>query len=159
RTWYLRDLFNYHLAVKSTQARAMREGLLPLVDPFRASGQALVGNLNNVALYPDNLLYLAAPPIWALNAHLWLHLLLAPVAFYALARALGLERESAWVAGFCYAVSGFFLSQLNLYNLVAGTAIAPAFAAACIGSVSGRRSTLAAAAAGALAGLLLVAGE
>ena len=68
----------------------MREGVLPLVDPLRASGQALVGNLNNVALYPDNLLYLVAPPMWALNAHLWLHLLLAPVALYLLARALGL---------------------------------------------------------------------
>ena len=68
----------------------MREGVLPLVDPLRASGQALVGNLNNVALYPDNLLYLVAPPIWALNAHLWLHLLLAPVALYWLARTLGL---------------------------------------------------------------------
>ncbi len=61
QTWYRRDLFNYHLGVKTAQARAMREGVLPLVDPVRASGQAVVGNLNNVALYPDNLLYLVTP--------------------------------------------------------------------------------------------------
>ncbi|HEX2465219.1 MAG TPA: hypothetical protein VHR17_11415 [Thermoanaerobaculia bacterium] len=159
QTWYRRDLFNYHFGVKTAQARAMREGVLPLVDPLRASGQALVGNLNNVALYPDNLLYLATPPIWALNAHLWLHLLLAPVALYWLARALGIAREASWAAGFLYALSGFFLSQLNLYNLIAGTALAPAFAAACIASVSWRRPTLAAAGAGTLFGLVLVAGD
>ena len=159
QTWYRRDLFNYHLGVKTAQARAMREGVLPLVDPLRASGQALVGNLNNVALYPDNLLYLVTPPIWALNAHLWLHLLLAPVAFYLLARVLGIAREASWAAGFCYALSGFFLSQLNLYNLIAGTALAPAFAAACVAAVSGRRPALAAASAGTLFGLVLVAGD
>jgi hypothetical protein len=159
KTWYLRDFFNYHLAVKISQSRAMRDGLLPLIDPLRASGQALVGNLNNVALYPDNLLYLVAPAIWALNAHVWLHLLLAPVALYSLARTLGIAREAAWVAGFCYALSGFFVSQINLYNLVAGTALAPAFAAACIASQSGRRPALAAAGAGSLFALVLLAGD
>jgi hypothetical protein len=159
KTWYLRDLFNYHLAIKISQSRAMREGLLPLIDPLRASGQALVGNLNNVALYPDNLLYLVAPTIWALNAHLWIHLLLAPVALYSLARRLGIAREAAWAAGFVYALSGYFLSQLNLYNLIAGTALAPAFAAACIASQSGRRPALGAAGAGALFALALVAGD
>jgi hypothetical protein len=159
RTWFLRDLFNYHLGAKAVQARAMSEGFLPLVDPFRAGGQALVGNLNNVALYPDNLLYLVAPALWALNAHLWLHLLLAPVAVFALARVLGLEREACWAAGFCYAVSGFFLSQLNLYNLVGGAALAPAFAAACVAAVASRRPALAAAGAGAAWALLLVAGD
>ena len=76
-------------------------------------------------------------PVWALNAHLWIHLLLAPLAVYWLARSFDLEREAAWVAGFCYALSGFFLSQLNLYNLIAGTALAPAFAAACIPRFTG----------------------
>jgi hypothetical protein len=158
-TWFLRDLFNYHLGSKAVQARAMRDGFLPLIDPFRAGGQAMVGNLNNVALYPDNLLYLLAPANWALNAHLWLHLLFAPLAVYWLARAWGLEREAAWIAGFCYALSGYCLSQLNLYNLIAGAALAPAFAAACIAALVGKRPALAAAGAGAAWALLLVAGD
>jgi hypothetical protein len=158
-TWFLRDLFNYHLPVKIAQATAMREGSLPLVDLHRAGGQALIGNLNNVALYPDNLLYLIAPAIWALNAHLWLHLLLAPVAMYWLARAVGLERDASWAAGFCYAISGFFLSQLNLYNLVAGTALAPALVAACLSTMRGSRPAPAGAAAGLVWGLLLLGGD
>ena len=97
--------------------------------------------------------------MWALNAHLWLHLLLAPFAVYWLARSFGLEREAAWVAGFCYALSGFFLSQLNLYNLIAGTALAPAFAAACMTASRGRRPALHAAAAGALLALVALGGD
>ncbi|HVR30010.1 MAG TPA: hypothetical protein VMS86_10805, partial [Thermoanaerobaculia bacterium] len=158
-TWYLRDLFNYHLMVKTVQADAMRSGFLPLIDPFRAGGQSLVGNLNNVALYPDNLLFLVAPVVWAMNAHLWLHLLLAPIAVYWLGRAWGMTREASWAGGFCYGLSGYFLSQMNLYNLTAGTALAPALAAACIAAVGGRRPALAAAGAGTAWGLLLVAGD
>ncbi|MDX1382182.1 MAG: hypothetical protein R3190_00995, partial [Thermoanaerobaculia bacterium] len=159
RTLYLRDLLTYHYSAKVVQARAMGEGFLPLVDPQRAGGQALVGNLNNVALYPDNLLYLVASPLWALNAHMWLHLLLAPVGVYWLARRWDVGREAAWAAGFVYAASGFFLSHLNLYNLVAGAAIAPAFVAACMALACGGASFAAVCAAGLLWAAMILAGE
>lgn len=136
----------------------MRAGSLPLVDSLRAGGQALVGNLNNVALYPDNLLYLVADPLWAFNAHLWLHFLLAAPACFLLGRQLGLSRTGSWAAGIFYASSGFFLSQTSFYNLIAGAALAPAFAAACI-AVVGRRHYLAPLVAAVLWTLLVLAGE
>src|SRR5204862_5639541 len=57
----------------------------------------------------------------------------------------------AWAGGVAYALSGWFLSQMSYYNLVAGAALAPAFAAACVAG--------AAAAAGTLWALLLLAGD
>ncbi len=132
RTLYLRDAANTHLPAKWSQAEAMRAGRLPLIDPLRDGGQPALGNPNTVPLYPDNLLYLAAPALWAFNAHFWLHLLLAPWAFFWLARVWGLGPRAAWAAGACYAASGFFLSSLNLYNLVAGYALAPALVAAAL---------------------------
>ena len=131
-TLFLRDVFNTHLEMKWFQAQAMSEGRLPLIDPNRGGGQAHLGNPNTVALYPDNLLYLVTPPIWALNAHFWLHLLLAPFALSWLAREWGLERRAAWAAGVFFGLSGFFLSTLNLYNLVAPVTLAPALAAAVL---------------------------
>ncbi|MEM9407427.1 MAG: hypothetical protein AAGA81_15425, partial [Acidobacteriota bacterium] len=62
----------------------------------------------------------------------WLHALLAPLAAYWLAREAQLDRGPAWLAGVSYGVSGFFLSQLNFYNLVAGVALAPAIVAALL---------------------------
>ena len=158
-TLYLRDAANTHLPAKWTQAEAMREGRLPLIDPLRDGGQPALGNPNTVPLYPDNLLYLVTPTIWSFNAHFWLHLLLAPWAFFWLARVWGLGRRAAWAAGACYAASGFFLSSLNLYNLVAGFALAPALAAAALrlSEVGRRRRRLALLAV--LWALLLLAGD
>ncbi|HEY8021378.1 MAG TPA: hypothetical protein VIH93_09760, partial [Thermoanaerobaculia bacterium] len=132
-TLFLRDVANAHLEMKLAQASALARGFFPEIDPYRAGGQPLAGNPNAVPFYPDNLLYrAAAPPFWAFNAHFWIHLLLAPFAFLWLARAWGLSRASAWVAAGCYVVSGFFLSHLSFYNLIAGATIAPAFVAACL---------------------------
>ncbi|HEX5758687.1 MAG TPA: hypothetical protein VF121_05795, partial [Thermoanaerobaculia bacterium] len=149
-----------HLEMKWAQAEAMREGYLPLLDVYRAGGQPLLGNLNAVPLYPDNLLYLAAPFFWAFNAHFWLHVLLAPFAMAWLGRAWGLSPPAAWAAGVCYGLSGFYLSNLTFYNLIAGATLAPALVAAALRLTEAerRRGWRAAAVAG-LWALLLLAGD
>ncbi|MEE8137331.1 MAG: hypothetical protein V3T81_00420 [Thermoanaerobaculia bacterium] len=159
KTLFLRDVFNTHLEMKWTQAQAMKQGYLPLVDPHRSGGQPHLGNPNTVPLYPTNVLYLVASPFWALNAHFWIHWLLAPFAMFWLARAWGLGREGAWAAGVCYAASGYFVSNLNLYNLVAGVTWSPALAAAMLHLTAGpARGTLLAATAVVWA-LLLLGGD
>ena len=160
-TLFVRDVFNTHLGLQHAKAEAFAAGTLPLVDPQRAGGQPLLGNLNAAPLYPDGLLLLAAPLLWAHNAHFWLHWLLAPFALYAVARGLGLAPPAAWTAATCYALSGWFVSQLCFYNLIAGAALAPGFAAAAIAAVRagappGRRA--AALGAAALIWTLLVLG-
>jgi hypothetical protein len=137
-TLYMRDVLNAHLAMKWSQARALRQGYFPLLDPYRGGGQPLAGNPNAVPFYPTNALYLWASPFWALNAHFWIHLLLAPFAFSWLARRWGLAREAAWAAAVCYTVSGFYLSHLSFYNLIAGATLAPALVAACLGFAGAR---------------------
>lgn len=159
-TLYLRDVFATHLPLKASQAQALRSGHFPLLDPWRAQGQPLAGNPNAVPFYPDDLLYLAGPTLWALNAHFWLHLLLAVPAAYGLGRAWGLGRRGSWAAGVSWGVSGWALSQLNLYNLVATVALLPAFLAACLRAGEGGAGRWRwAAAAGLLWGLLLLAGD
>lgn len=131
-TLYLRDVLNTHLEMKWAQAEAMRAGYFPVITPYRAGGQPLSGNPNAVPFYPTNLLYLVGSPFWALNAHFWIHLLLAPFAFYWMARSWGLGREPAWAAAACYALCGFYLSHLSFYNLIAGATLAPALVAASL---------------------------
>src|SRR4029079_6982855 len=77
-TLYLRDVLNAHFPMKQAQAEALRAGYVPEIDPYRAGGQPLAGNPNAVPFYPDNILYLWRPALWALNAHFWLHLPLPP---------------------------------------------------------------------------------
>lgn len=156
-TLYLRDVLNTHFQMKQVQADAMREGYFPLIDPYRAGGQPLAGNPNAVPFYPDNLLYLVGSTFWALNAHFWLHLLLAPLAFFWMARAWGLGREPAWAAAACWTLSGFYLSHLSFYNLIAGVTLAPALVAACLRFAQGRRGMAPVIAV--LWGLLLLGGD
>jgi len=132
RTFFLRDVLNSHLNMKWAEAEALRAGYLPLVDIYRAGGQPLAGNPNAAPFYPDNVLYLVGSPLWAENAHFWIHLLLAPFAFFWMARAFGLGREASWAAAVGYTFSGFYFSHLNFFNLIAGVTLAPAFVAACL---------------------------
>ncbi|MEM9554909.1 MAG: hypothetical protein AAGC60_11665 [Acidobacteriota bacterium] len=139
-TLYYRDVLSTHFPLKAAQALLLETKLdsgldeatlLPLVDPYRA-GQALLGNPNALVLYPTSLLLLVADALWTLNAHFWLHLLIAPWAGYWLGRAWGFGRPGAWTVGVAYASSGFFLSLFNLFNMIAGAALAPAFIAATL---------------------------
>ena len=59
-TLILRDVLNSHFPMKWSQAEALRSGTFPLIDPYRAGGQPIAGNLNAVPFYPDNVLYLLA---------------------------------------------------------------------------------------------------
>lgn len=161
-TLILRDVLETHLMLEAPLAESLRAGELPVLDVHRGGGQPLTGNPNALPFYPGRALYLVAPVLWALNAHFWLHWLLAPAAMFLLGRAWGLGRPAAWAAGVCYATSGFFLSQLNLYNLVAGAALVPALAAAVLFATEegerGRRWSWAAGA-GALWALVLLSGD
>ncbi|HEV2851480.1 MAG TPA: hypothetical protein VHC97_01630 [Thermoanaerobaculia bacterium] len=134
-TLILRDVLNSHFPMKWSQAEALRQGTFPLIDPYRAGGQPIAGNLNAAPFYPTNVLYLVGSTFWAFNAHFWLHLLLAPFAFYWMGRSWGLGREASWVGAACWATSGFYLSHLNFYNLIAGVTLAPALVAACLSFV------------------------
>jgi hypothetical protein len=163
-TFFLRDLFAAQLSLREELADGLAAGRLPLVDAHRL-GQPLAGNPNAVAFYPTALLHAVAPLFWAFDAHLWLHLFAAPFAFAWLARELGLARRAAWAAGVCFAFSGYLASQLAFLNLIAGVTLAPALAAAVLGTLArarrGRRRAAAttASAAGLLWGLVLLGGD
>jgi hypothetical protein len=159
KTLYLRDVMNTHYEMKFAQAQAMREGRLPLIDLQRGGGQAHVANPNTVPLYPDNLLFLFGETLWAMNAHFWLHWLLAPFAGYWLGRSLGMRREAAWAVGVVYVTSGFYMSTLNLYNLVAPVTLAPALLASALDLGRPGRSRWALVWAAAIWALMILGGD
>ncbi|MBZ0142042.1 MAG: hypothetical protein K8F56_00570, partial [Rhodocyclaceae bacterium] len=125
-------MLNTHAALRVGLADGLRGGELPLVDPLRSGGQALAGNANVLAFYPDNLLLLVGSPLWQLNLHFVLHWLLAFLAAYWLGRSWGLGREGSVAGAVVFGLSGYWLSQMNFYNAVAPVALAPALWAALL---------------------------
>jgi hypothetical protein len=159
RTLYLRDVVYTHLEMKWSQSLAMRSGTFPILDPYRGGGQPLAGNPNAVPFYPTNVLFLVAPVFWALNAHFWIHLLLAPLACFWMARRWGLTRQGAWAAAACYTVGGFFISHLSLLNLIAGATLAPALVAGFLAVAAGHRRGVMVPVVALIWALLLVSGD
>ncbi len=159
RTLILRDVLNTHYGLRVSLGEAVRAGELPIIDPLRAGGQPLAGNPNAVPFYPTNLLLLVGTTLWQLNVHFVVHWLVAFAGAFWLGRTWGFGREGAGGVAAAYALSGYWLSQMNLFNAVAPVALAPALWAALIELGEARHRRRASVALGGLWGLALLGGE
>lgn len=154
RTFFLRDVFTTHLPFKAFGAAALRHASIPAFNTSLGLGYPFRGNPNALPFYPGNLIYLALPFWSAFNLHYALHWLLAFLAMSVLARGLGQGRAGALVAGLTYAGSGWMLSALTFYNLLAVAAWWPL---AIWGAVRGGRRGIAFG--GVACGLAILGGE
>jgi hypothetical protein len=110
------DLFVYYAPMQQLVADALRAGRLPLWNPAQLCGIPLLATQQVGALYPPHFLYLAIPPPLGLEVQSLLHLLLAGVATYALARALALSRFAALVGAVVFALNGYLIWYSFLPN-------------------------------------------
>ncbi|GAB4406903.1 MAG: hypothetical protein Kow00123_19660 [Anaerolineales bacterium] len=92
-------------------ADAIRSGHAPLWTHALGNGAPLLANLQSAVLYPPNLLYLIMPTAQAMSVLFALHLALAGLFAYLLARAWRLRPASALVAGLAYGLAGFAVSR------------------------------------------------
>jgi hypothetical protein len=147
RSFFFRDFTVTFLPLRLFAARELREGRLATWNPF-----VFEGSFQLPALYPPELLHALWPGPVFVSWLLTLHLPLAALAGYWLARELGASRAGAFVSGAVYSLAGFALSCLNLYLFLQALALAP-FVAGLLrrAAVRGGRSVLAAAALVALA--------
>jgi len=124
-SFYFRDLHLHFFPQKLRFIEFIRSAQLPLWDPYLNGGQPYLADLNNMALYPTNLLYVVLPPLFALNLDIVFHILLCAVAVYCLARSLGLSPVASLVAGAMYGFCGYTLSLANLLNRLAAMPYLP----------------------------------
>jgi hypothetical protein len=120
RTYFFRDFGAAFYPLRLFAARELREGRLPAWNPY-----LFEGSFQLPTLYPPDLLHALWPSPALISWLLTLHLPLAALAAYWLARELGTSRAGAFLAGAAYALSGFALSCLNLYVFLQALALAP----------------------------------
>ena len=120
RTYFFRDFGSAFYPLRELAARELREGRFPSWNPY-----VLEGTFQLPTAYPpDVLLALWPSPAFA-SWLLTLHLPLAALSAYWLARELGARRRGAFTAGAVYALGGLALSCLNLYVFLQALALAP----------------------------------
>ena len=115
-TFFFRDLHLHFFPQKVRFAELVRSGQIPLWDPYLHGGQPFLADLNNMALYPLNLIYLILPAVVAFNLDIIFHVLFCGAAAYWLARWLKISPSGAMVAGGVFAFCGYTLSLTNLLS-------------------------------------------
>jgi hypothetical protein len=125
RILVLRDVVYTHRHFKWFGAAELAAGHIPAINPTWGIGQPFRGNPNALPFYPGNLLYLLLPFEAAFHLHYALHWLLAFLGMRKLAGELGQSEPARLLAAIAWAGSGYVLSLLSFYNILAVVAWAP----------------------------------
>ena len=113
------DLYAFFEPVKSLLHESLRAGRIPLWAPYLFCGYPLAAEGQTAAYYPISWVVSWLLPSWgAVNWMILLHLILAAVGMYLLARELGLSRFGAWLAAFVFSFSGFLFARVQHLSLL-----------------------------------------
>ncbi|MGC4047216.1 MAG: hypothetical protein QM758_25745 [Armatimonas sp.] len=149
-------------------ARQLQSGKLPLYNPYAFAadgGTTLLANSQSAPLYPLNILFWLTPPgaIWyTFGLSAALHLLIAAVGVYRLARGIGLKRPAALLATTAFSLSGPVVCWLALPTFLCVACWLPWLLLAIRNALihaRTRRGLQAALGAGFAAGMALLAGH
>ncbi len=116
---YFRDLFHEFYPLKFYLAEALRQGRLPLWNPFVLMGMPYMAELSTACFYPLNFLFLLLSPLEGLRYYLLLHYPLAGIGLYFWLRDLKLRPAAATMGALSFAFSGYLVAQhSNLIYLI-----------------------------------------
>ncbi|HET7840529.1 MAG TPA: hypothetical protein VFM21_02930, partial [Terriglobia bacterium] len=122
---YFRDVFNYSYPHARLIHDLCRTGHLPYWNPFLNWGQPLLANPNTLFFYPYTLVIVLLPINIAYPLHYVVHISIAAIGTYLLARRWGQSHFAGFFAGAFLAFSGPVLSLGNFYNMAACAAWIP----------------------------------
>src|ERR671932_1319565 len=92
--------------------KSLSSGQIPAWNPYQFSGTPFAGDpLSGWSYLPAMVLFSLLPLVAAVKSFMFLHLLLAGLSTYALARALGIGIPGAFLSAIAYEYSGLFYVQ------------------------------------------------
>src|SRR5262245_44944169 len=109
-SFYFRDLYAHFIPQRHHLVQFLKSGILPLWDPYLHGWQPCLAGIYYVGLFPTVLIYLVLPLLTAFNIYIVLHLVLAGIAAYMLARVLNLQPIASFVCGLISSCCGYTLS-------------------------------------------------
>ncbi len=125
QTFYFRDITTFFYPTRRLISELVREGHLPLWNPYVMSGFPLAGDVVNNVFYPLSALYYLLPFDMGFKWFIIVHFPIAGISCYLLGREWGLSRGAALFAGIAFMLSGPLLSQTNTINFLPGIAWLP----------------------------------
>lgn len=102
---------------KTESLSQIKQGHLPLWNPYNFSGTPLLANFQSAVFYPLNFLYFLLPQISAWTILILLQPFLASFFTYLFVRSLGLKKLSSVLSGLSFGFS-LFMSTFLEYNTI-----------------------------------------
>lgn len=105
--------------------KSLKDGELPLWNPYIFSGTPFLAKGQHLALYPLSFPFHLMPIEQAYGLFLVIHLFIAGCTAFLLARSLGISRYGALISGLTYGISGFMLARAVFPMIIASSAWLP----------------------------------
>lgn len=102
---------------KTLVVDSLKNGRLPLWNPYNFSGSPLLANFQSAALYPLSIVYFLLPQVDAWTTLIILQPLLATLFTYLYSRKIGMKRLGSWLAALSFGFSGYIAVWLE-YNTI-----------------------------------------
>jgi hypothetical protein len=113
-----RDQTGQYAPLRWMISQALREGRLPLWNPYCATGMPYMADIMHGVLHPFSLLAALISPGNDLDLLVGAYILSAAIGAAVLARSMGASRSASVLAAFAYGLSGYTLSMTsNMVNL------------------------------------------
>jgi len=122
------DLFIYFYPYRDYAASALREGRVPLWNPYLFMGAPLLANSQAGFFYPPNLLSSSLPlgVTRAVSLNIAAHIGIATIGAYVFARKrLGVSILAAWLGGVSFGLGGYLGAQVEHLNQLQALAWMP----------------------------------
>jgi len=101
------DLVTFCYPFRQILAQSIREGSLPLWNPYFLSGESFLGNSQSALFYPLNVFYYFLPAFAAWTVNLVLRRILAGVFMALFMRSIGASRNGALLSGIIFSCCAF----------------------------------------------------
>ena len=113
------DLLLYFYPLRDFAAAALRSGHIPLWNPYNFMGAPFLANPQTAVFYPPNILLSWLPVERAVSLNIVVHLVIAALGTFALARrGFDMTRLAALCAGVAFGLGGYLGAQIEHLNQV-----------------------------------------
>jgi len=116
--FYFKDFFRYFYPTRYLTSQWIREGIIPLWNPYNFCGMPFLASLQSQVLYPLSFIIYLLPINLGMKLFIVIHLFLAGVFTYFLMQVWGRSKTSSLIAGIVYIFSGYFLSVVDILNIL-----------------------------------------
>src|SRR5262245_1973004 len=114
-----------NLGLRILIGQMLRDGYIPLWNPYIFAGTPLLASVYSGALYPPNWLFALLPPTTAMNVVVITTYHLAIIGTYLYGRRIGMTRIGALIAGVAFTFGGFMMAHMGHTSRIAAAAWLP----------------------------------